>query len=75
MKSDRRDFIKKVAAGAAGVAVSGSTMGMTARSYGRIIGANDRLYIGIMGLGRRLDAYIPPISKKKTMLNCYTFAM
>ena len=56
MSSNRRDFIKKVTAGTAGVAVSGSAMGMSARSYGRIIGANDRLTVGIIGLGRRLGA-------------------
>ena len=65
MSSDRRSFIKKVTAGAAGMAVGNSAMGMSARSYGRIIGANDRLTIGIAGLGRRLGAFIPPISNKK----------
>ncbi len=63
--TNRRDFLKKVTAGAAGVAVGGSAMGMSARSYGRIIGANDRLNIAIMGLGRRLGAYIQPIAQKE----------
>jgi predicted dehydrogenase len=65
MSSDRRHFIKTVTAGAAGVAAGGSAMGMSARSYGRIIGANDRLYIAIAGLGRRLGAFLPPIAEKK----------
>ncbi len=65
MSTDRRDFLRKVTAGAAGVTVGGSAMGMSARSYGRIIGANDRLNIGIIGLGRRLGAYFQPISKKE----------
>ena len=65
MSSNRRNFIKKVTAGAAGVAVGGSAMGISARSYGRIIGANDRLNVGIIGLGRRLGAYFQPISKKE----------
>ncbi len=70
MSSDRRNFIKKAATGAAGVAMGSSSMsskatGISARSYGRIIGANDRLNIGIIGLGRRLGAYIEPISKKE----------
>jgi predicted dehydrogenase len=64
MSTDRRNFIKKAAAGAAGLAVSNSAMSMSARSYGRIIGANDRLRIGIAGLGRRLGAFIPPIAEK-----------
>jgi predicted dehydrogenase len=65
MKSDRRSFIRKVAAGAAGAAVGTSSMGMSARSYRRIIGANDRLNIAIAGLGRRLGAYIPPIANRE----------
>ncbi len=65
MSSSRRDFLKKVTAGAAGVAVGGSAMGMSARSYGRIIGSNDRLNVAIIGLGRRLGAYVQPIAQKK----------
>ncbi|MFH0757973.1 MAG: Gfo/Idh/MocA family oxidoreductase [Bacteroidota bacterium] len=65
MSSDRRDFIKKVTAGAAGIAAGGSAMGMSPGSYRRIIGANDRINIGIIGLGRRLGAYIEPIADKK----------
>ncbi len=65
MSSNRRDFIKKVTAGAAGVAAGSSAMGMPARSYGRIIGANDRLHVAIIGLGRRLGAYIEPVSDKE----------
>ncbi len=65
MSSNRRDFIKKVTAGTAGIAVGSSAMGMSARSYGRIIGANDRINIAIAGLGRRLGAFPSPISNKK----------
>ncbi len=65
MSSNRRDFIKKVTAGTAGIAVGSSAMGMSARSYGRIIGANDRINVAIAGLGRRLGAYTAPIGNKK----------
>lgn len=64
MSSNRRDFIENAAVSAEGLAVSSSVMGMSARSYGRIIGSNDRLNVGIIGLGRRLSAYYIPISKK-----------
>ncbi len=66
MNSNRRDFIKKVSAGAAGVAVAGSTMGMSARSYAKIIGANEKLNVAIIGLGRRLGAYYEPVSMKES---------
>jgi predicted dehydrogenase len=64
MSSNRRDFLKKVSAGATGLAVGGSALGMSAQSYSRILGANDRINVCIMGLGRRLGAFIPPISNK-----------
>lgn len=66
MSSDRRNFIKKVTAGAAGVALGSSVMGMSAKSYGRIIGANERLNVAIVGLGRRLGAYVQPVSQKES---------
>ncbi len=66
MSSNRRDFLKKVTAGAAGVAVGSSAMGMSAKSYGKIIGANDRINVAILGLGRRLGAYYQPISRKES---------
>lgn len=66
MSSNRRDFIRKVTAGAAGVAVGGSAMGMSAKSYSRIIGANEKLNVAIIGLGRRLGAYYEPISMKES---------
>lgn len=50
----------------AGVAFSGFTKGMSARSYNRIIGANERLQVAIAGLGRRLEAYYEPIALKSS---------
>ncbi|MBN2774388.1 MAG: Gfo/Idh/MocA family oxidoreductase [Prolixibacteraceae bacterium] len=64
MSDNRRDFIKKIGAGAAGITVGSSVMGMSAKSYSRIIGANERLNVAIAGLGRRLEAYIDPIGDK-----------
>ena len=64
--NNRRDFLKKVSAGAAAVSIAGVTSGMSARSYSRIIGANDRLFVAIAGLGRRLGAYTEPIALKSS---------
>ncbi len=66
MSSNRRDFIKKASAGAAGIAFTGSLNAMTAKSYSNIIGANDRIHVAIQGLGRRYGAYIEPITNKKS---------
>jgi len=51
---NRRNFIKKTAIGTAGVSVGLSAF--SAKSYGRILGANDRINMGIIGLrGRGKD--------------------
>lgn len=62
--ASRRDFIKKTALGGAGITVASSSLGMTAQSYRRIIGANERIHVAIAGLGRRVGAYIDPIASK-----------
>jgi len=49
----RRDFIGKTATGLAGVAVSSSGLSMSAASYQRVKGANDRINIGFLGCGGR----------------------
>lgn len=62
--TSRRDFIKKSAIATAGISLG--SMAMSARSYGRIVGANERLNIAIIGLGRRLGAYYEPIALEKS---------
>ncbi len=63
--NDRRSFIKKAAFGTAGVA-----MGMSAKSYGRILGANDRVSVGILGYsGHARGALIPAFYKSNKKLN------
>ncbi len=63
--NSRRNFIKKTTLGGAGIAVAGSAMGMTAKSYSRIMGSNERIHVAIAGLGRRLGAFYEPIAKKE----------
>ena len=51
---NRRTFIKKTAIGTAGVSVG--LTAVSAKSYGRILGANDRINMGVIGLrGRGKD--------------------
>jgi predicted dehydrogenase len=66
MENSRREFIKKAALGTAGITVGGLATGMSAKSYAKIIGANERLNVAIAGLGRRLEAYYEPIGKKES---------
>lgn len=51
---DRRTFVKQ--AGSALAAIT--TAGMTARSYARILGANDRIRLGQLGCGGRSGGHV-----------------
>ncbi len=63
MKS-RREFLKNVALGTAGLAV-----GLNARSYARIMGANDRVNFAVIGLHGRGYAHMECIrGNKNTMV-------
>jgi predicted dehydrogenase len=53
----RRNFIGKTAAGLAGVAVASGASSMSAASYKRIIGANDRINIAFLGCGIRSQGH------------------
>lgn len=55
---NRRDFIKTSA-----LATGGLALGLSAKSYGRVIGANDRLNVVFMGCGRRVPAYYDSIGE------------
>ncbi|WP_188507172.1 Gfo/Idh/MocA family protein [Parapedobacter pyrenivorans] len=60
MKSttSRREFIKQASVGAGVVGLS--AMGFSAKSYARIIGANDRVRVGIVGFSNRFRSSLFP---------------
>lgn len=51
MEKTRRSFLKTTAAGSAGLMLGG--IGMSAKSYANIIGANNRVRVGILGFSGR----------------------
>lgn len=59
MKS-RREFLQNMAVGAVGL-----TMGLSAKSYSRILGANDRINFAIIGLHGRGYAHLESIHANK----------
>jgi predicted dehydrogenase len=68
MTTTRRDFLKVGAASAAGASIG--ALGFPARSYARILGANDRIQVGIVGFSDRLkDALLPAFFKHAGDLN------
>lgn len=72
---NRRDFIKKGMVGAAGIAIGG--MGLSAKSYASILGANERLNIAVIGINGRGQAHIDAWTgmkdvKLKTLCDVHT---
>ena len=61
----RRKFVRGLAGSAAGVAVLGSNPGLSALSYSRIIGANERLNIGVIGCGGMANSHMEALLKMK----------
>lgn len=69
MSNSRRDFLKKTSLSTAGLLLGGAALAANglsqkAKSYKSIMGANDRINVAIIGLGRRLDAFAPALSKQ-----------
>jgi len=54
--TQRRDFIKKSLIGSAGIAIGG--MGFSAKSYGSILGANERINVAVIGIRGRGVSHI-----------------
>lgn len=63
----RRDFIKKVAVGSAGLAIGGTAFGFSAKSYKNIQGANDRIRMGIIGVNGRGNGMGRNFSQQKNV--------
>jgi predicted dehydrogenase len=68
MENSRRKFIKQTTIAAAGTYLG--TMGLSAKSYGNIIGANDRVRVGVVGFSDRFkSALLPGFLKYNKDLN------
>ena len=68
MEESRRKFIKQSAVAAA--ATYAGTMGWSAKSYSNIIGANDRVRVGVVGFSDRFkDALLPSFLNHNKELN------
>ena len=58
MSPNRRDFIKQASSVTAGVALSAS-------SYSKVLGANDRVNFGYIGMGGRMQAHTEYLAKRQ----------
>ena len=61
----RRQFVKGLAGTTIGIATFGSSMGSFAKSYSRIIGANERIKIGVIGCGGMANGHMEALLKMK----------
>src|ERR1700676_4240657 len=61
MMVTRREFLDALAVGTAGLAV-----GTTAKSYGQILGSNDRLNFAVIGLNGRAYAHLSSLKANKS---------
>lgn len=60
----RRDFIKKTAIGTAAISLGGMIPGMSAKSYANIVGANDKIRVGVVGVNSRGNALAVNFAKQ-----------
>lgn len=64
-KISRRDFLKQASLVSAGLMVG--TMGLNAKSYSRVIGANDRVHLGFIGVNGRGHSQAQVFAKLKNV--------
>lgn len=67
MKNSRRDFIKKSMGSTAAISIGGILPGISAKSYGNIIGANDKIVVSVMGVNSRGKSLAKNFSRQE---NC-----
>lgn len=65
LNNSRREFLKKTAIG-----TTGMVLGFSAKSYARIMGANDRVNVGVVGFSNRARiTLIPSLMKHAQRMN------
>lgn len=72
MEYSRRKFIRNTAWGTAVVSVGGILPGFSSRSYGSVLGANERFNVAVMGVNSRGNALAKNFSRQK---NCEIVAI
>ena len=63
MNLSRRQFVKGLAGAGAGIAIFGNNTSLFANSYARIIGANEKIKIGVNGCGGMANAHMNALMK------------
>ncbi len=67
---NRRDFLKKISAGSAALAIGGVGLGLSAKSYGNVLGSNAKVRVGVIGFSDRFrGSLFPSFMNHATELN------
>jgi len=61
----RRHFVKGLASATAGITAFGSSTNLLALNYSQIVGANERIRVGIIGCGGMANAHMDALLKMK----------
>ncbi len=61
----RRHFVRNLASVTAGITALGSSSNLLAKSYSQIIGANERIRVGIIGCGGMANAHMDALLAMK----------
>ncbi|MEZ6072597.1 MAG: Gfo/Idh/MocA family oxidoreductase [Pirellulales bacterium] len=72
---DRRSFLRNTGAAAATAGVVAGAISQTAKSYGRVIGANDRIRVGFIGAGGMANAHMDTYNDTKEANNVEAVAV
>ncbi len=65
VSNSRRSFIKKTTAASAAFSIGGILPAFSARSYGRIMGSNERITVSVMGVNSRGKALAANFAQQK----------
>jgi predicted dehydrogenase len=65
VSNSRRSFIKKTTAASAAVSIGGILPAFSAKSYGRIMGSNERISVSVMGVNSRGKALASNFAQQK----------
>lgn len=75
MKKSRREFIKTAALGTTGISLASSALGMSAKSYRAVHGANDRIHMAVIGIRGRGFAHLKNWADMSKSENVYVKTM
>lgn len=67
MDHSKRDFVRKTVIGSSVLSVGGSLPGFSAKSYSRIIGANNKIVVSMMGVNSRGKALAKNLDRKSVV--------